>query len=280
LYVGSDTDAFARISRLLNRLATVSLMMKPASTETPGQDAALLLHAYFDGELDPANAVSVKQQVDADPRLAGELANISALQKVLRARFPREPIPANLQTRINAATGLHRRLGRPTWAAMAASILLAVVLSSGSTWVALRAPQADQTITEIVDGHVRSLMSATPIDVASSERHIVKPWFNGRLPQSPQVLDLSSEGFPLIGARIDVIGAVPVPTLVYGRRLHKISLTAVPTSSSLPDVMTSRSVNGYNVVSWSSGQITYWAASDLNVRELEEFAKLFKSSPG
>jgi anti-sigma factor RsiW len=255
--------------------------MKPASTETPGQDAALLLHAYFDGELDLANALAVKQQVDADPRLAGELANISALQKVLRARFPREPIPANLHARIDAATGLHRRLGRPTWAAMAASILLAVALSSGSTWVALRAPQADQTITEIVDGHVRSLMSATPIDVASSERHIVKPWFNGRLPQSPQVLDLSSEGFPLKGARIDVIGSVPVPTLVYGRRLHMISLTAVPSSSSsLPDVTTSRSVNGYNVVSWSSGQITYWAASDLNVRELEDFAKLFQSSPG
>jgi anti-sigma factor RsiW len=265
---------------LLTGITTVTLMMKPPNTEPAAQDSALLLHAYFDRELDPTNALSVKQQVDADPRLAGELANISALQKALRARFPREPIPVNLQTRINAATGLHRSLGRPTWAAMAASIVLAVVLSSGSTWVALRAPQADQTITEIVDGHVRSLMSATPIDVASSERHIVKPWFNGRIPQSPRVLDLSSQGFPLIGARIDVIGSVPVPTLVYGRRLHKISLTAVPTSSTLPDVMTSRSANGYNVVSWNSGQTTYWAASDLNVRELEEFAKLFQSSPG
>jgi anti-sigma factor RsiW len=77
-----------------------------------------------------------------------------------------------------------------------------------------------------------------------------------------------------------VIGAVPVPTLVYGRRLHIISLTAVPTSSSLPHVMTTRSINGYNVVSWRSGQIAYWAASDLNASELEDFAKLFQSSPG
>jgi anti-sigma factor RsiW len=71
-----------------------------------------------------------------------------------------------------------------------------------------------------------------------------------------------------------------VPTLVYGRRLHFISLTAVPTSSSLAQAMTTRSVNGYNVVSWSSDQITYWAVSDLNARELEEFARLFQSAPG
>ena len=75
---------------------------------------------------------------------------------------------------------------------MAASILLAAALSSGSTWIALRAPQGDQTAIEIVDGHVRSLMSQRPTDVTSSERHTVKPWFNGRIPQAPQVLDLSA----------------------------------------------------------------------------------------
>jgi anti-sigma factor RsiW len=255
-------------------------MMKPTGTETPGPGSSLLLHAYFDGELDTASALSVKRQIEADPRLAAELANISALQKVLRTQFPREPVPGNLRARINAATGWSRWFGRPTWAAMAASVLLAVALSSGSTWMALRAPQADQTVTEIVDGHLRSLISQKPTDVVSSERHVVKPWFNGRIPQAPRVIDLSSAGFPLMGARIDVIGSVPVPTLVYGRRLHVISLTAVPKSSSLTPAMTARSVNGYNVVTWSTDQITYWAASDLNVRELEEFAKLFQSSPG
>jgi anti-sigma factor RsiW len=255
-------------------------MMKPAGTETPGHGSALLVHAYFDGELDTASALSVKQQIDSDPRLAAELASISALQKVLRTQFPREPVSGNLRARIAAATGLNRGLARPTWAAMAASVLLAVALSSGSTWIALRAPQDDQTFTAVVDGHLRSLMSQKPTDVTSSERHTVKPWFNGRIPQAPRVLDLSAAGFPLIGARIDVIGAIPVPTLVYGRRLHVISLTAVPRSSSLPAAMTTRSVNGYNVVSFSTDQTTYWAASDLNARELEEFARLFASAPG
>jgi anti-sigma factor RsiW len=255
-------------------------MMKTVGTETPGNCSPLLVHAYFDGELDAATALSVKEKIDADPRLSAELASISALQKALRAQFPFEPVSANLRTRIAAATGLGRRYGRPTWTAMAASILLAAALSSGSTWIALRAPQGDQTAIEIVDGHVRSLMSQRPTDVTSSERHTVKPWFNGRIPQAPQVLDLSAAGFPLMGARIDVIGSIPVPTLVYGRRLHVISLIAVPRSSSLATVMTTRSVNGYNVVSWSTDQITYWAASDLNYRELEEFARLFASTPG
>jgi anti-sigma factor RsiW len=255
-------------------------MTKRVGAATRGQDPALLVHAYFDGELGLMNALAVKQQIDADPRLTAELSSISALQKVLRVRFPREPISVNLRSRIHAATGLGRVRRRPTWAAMAASILLAVALSSGTTWIALRASQADQAITEIVDGHMRALMAQTPTDLTSSERHTVKPWFNGRIPQAPQVLDLSAEGFPLLGARIDVIGSIPVPTLVYGRRLHIISLTAVPTTSHLASGTTRRSVNGYNVMRWSSNGTTYWAASDLNVRELEDFAKLFQSSPG
>jgi anti-sigma factor RsiW len=256
-------------------------MVKLPGTETPDQASALLLHAYFDGELDTASALSVKQQIDADPKLAAELANISALQKALRTKFPREPVSSSLRARITAGIGFNRqRLGPPTWAAMAASILLAIALSSGSTWMALRAPQADHTMTEIVDGHLRSLMSQRPTDVTSSERHTVKPWFNGRIPQAPRVIDLSPAGYPLMGARLDVIGSVPVPTLVYRRRLHVISLTALRKSSSASDEMTTRTVNGYNVVSWSSGNTTYWAASDLNVSELQEFARLFQSAPG
>src|ERR1700737_46848 len=133
-------------------------MMKPADTETPKQDFTLLLHAYFDGELDTASALSVKQQIDSDPRLAAELASISALQKVLRTQFPREPVSVNLRARMAAATGLNRRLARPTWAAMAASVLLAVALSSGSTWIALGAPQNDPQAPSVCERPLRSVV--------------------------------------------------------------------------------------------------------------------------
>jgi anti-sigma factor RsiW len=116
-------------------------------------------------------------------------------------------------------------------AALAASLLLAVALGSGSTWFVLRPGADDRTTAAAVDAHVRGLMAARPTDIESGERHMVKPWFNGRIPQAPRVVDLKQEGFPLLGARIDVIGAAPVPTLVYGRRRHVISLSAVPDSA-------------------------------------------------
>jgi anti-sigma factor RsiW len=82
----------------------------------------------------------------------------------------------------------------------------------------------------IVDAHLRALMASQPIDVASSDQHTVKPWFNGRIPQAPRVVDLAKEEFPLVGGRIDVIAENPVPSLVYAHRKHLISLTAVPDS--------------------------------------------------
>ena len=108
----------------------------------------------------------------------------------------------------------------------------------------------------------------------------MKPWFNGRIAQAPRVIDLASEGFPLVGARIDVIGTKPVPALVYGRRLHVISLSAIQMADAPTDPTLRRSINGYNLVSWNDGGVTYWAASDLNPAELVTFAKLFRAAPG
>ena len=257
-------------------------MMPPAGAAPLQQEPALLVHAYLDGELDLANALAVKQQIDADPSLAAELASASALQKMLRDRFPREPVPAHLRSRINAALGLTSRwASRPTWQALAASVLLAVAVSSASTWLAVRGPIGDPVVEEVVvDGHLRALMASKPTEVTSSERHMVKPWFSGRISQAPRVVDLASEGFPLVGARIDVIATKPVPALVYNRRLHVISLSAIQTAAAPTDPTFRRSINGYNLVSWSDGGVTYWAASDLNPAELITFAKLFRAAPG
>ena len=114
-----------------------------------------------------------------------------------------------------------------------------------------------------------------PVDVANSDRHVVKPWFNGRIPQAPRVVDLTAQGFPLLGARIDVIERKPAPTLVYGRRLHKISLTALNGAVRLD---AKRTDHGYNNASWNDGEVTYVAISDLNSGELNTFAKLFATA--
>jgi anti-sigma factor RsiW len=237
-----------------------------------------LVHAYLDGELDPANTIAVGQEIERNPRLARELASASALQRALREHFPLQPVPPALRARIDAAIGRSSRRLRPSWATLAASVLVAMTLSSVSTFLLLRAPAGDAVLTEVVDSHMRSLIAAAPLDVTSSERHVVKPWFNGRIPQAPRVIDLKADEFPLIGARIDVIARTPVPTLVYKRRLHTISLVALPASRPI-QTSSGRSENGFNVVHWIDGETSYVATSDLNAAELNTFAKLFRAAP-
>ena len=174
---------------------------------------------------------------------------------------------------------MRRRWTRPSWQALAASIAIAFVLGGGSTWAVLRPAAGDRTAAAVLDGHMRGLMAPHPTDMNSSERHTVKPWFNGRIPQAPRVVDLAQEGFPLIGARVDVIDNAPVPTLVYGRRLHIISLSAIPDEGRGGGPAARRSINGYNVVSWRESGVSYWAVSDLGVGELETFAQLFRQAP-
>lgn len=245
----------------------------------PSDDAVLLVHAYLDGELDPANALAVERQIANDPAVAAERARIEALRAALRGKFPREPLPANLRLRIDAAFGLQRRQSGPSWRALAASVVLATVLASGSTWLALRQPPGDPTADAVLSDHLRALMAPQPVDVASSDRHTVKPWFSGRIPQAPRVVDLAPDGFPLVGGRIDVIGGAPVPTLVYRARAHLISLMAVPAPGRGNETPARRVIDGYNLVRWVSDGVSYWAVSDVAAGDLERFARLFQAAP-
>ncbi|MFL6305735.1 MAG: anti-sigma factor family protein [Candidatus Sulfotelmatobacter sp.] len=245
----------------------------------PSEDQIQLVHAYLDGELDPFHSLAVEQQIAADPRLATEFARAKAIGSALRTHIHREEVPAGLRRRI-AAIAPARRSPRPTWSALAASVMVAVGLSAGSTFFALRLAPDSYLRSEIVDSHVRSLIASTPTEVSTSDRHAVKPWFNGRIPQAPRVVDLHDAGFPLIGARIDVIATTPVPTLVYKRRQHVISLVAVPASIS-PTILTSTHHDaGYKTVQWADATTTFFATSDLNAEELAAFSKLFREASG
>src|SRR5436189_5767687 len=121
----------------------------------------------------------------------------------------------------------------------------------------------------VVANHMRALMAPQPVDVGSSDRHTVKPWFNGRIPEAPRVIDLSQEGFPLVGGRVDVIGRTPVPTLVYRRRQHLISLMTVPAGRSAMELPSERTIAGYHIVTWMQDGVTYWAVSDVAMADLE-----------
>ena len=242
-------------------------------------NSVLLIHAYLDGQLDPVNALGITQQMERDPALAAEAERVKTLQQLIRERLPREDAPPGLRARIEASVaGAGRQHTQLSWRALAASVALTAMVATSSTWLVVGSQQPTVVADALVSDHIRSLIAPQPVDVVSSDRHTVKPWFNGRIPNSPRVVDLAKEDFPLIGGRIDVVGQAPVSTLVYRHAKHVISLTAMPTDSRFELEKTPRAVNGYNVVHWVDNGVSYWAISDLEAKELEEFAQLFRTS--
>jgi anti-sigma factor RsiW len=248
------------------------------------EDPTLPIHAYLDGELDPTNALAVEKRMATDPALAAECERIEALQRLMRELLPREAAPPGLRARVEAAVGMRRPRSRLehtqfSWRALAASIVVTAVIAGSSTSMLLSPSRSDLARDGVVDAHIRSLMASQPIDVASSDRHTVKPWFNGRIPQAPRVVDLAKQDFPLVGGRVDVVNEVPVPTLVYRHAKHIISLTAIPASGRANSAPVPSAISGYNMDRWTEEGVTYWAVSDVAPADLEKFAELFRTTP-
>jgi len=240
-------------------------------------DPTLVVDAYLDDELDLAHVLELEQRFASEPALAQERDRVQALRALMHDRLPREVAPQGLATRIESAAGLRRTPSRPSWSALAASVALAAVFGSGATQLALHAATGNPDMNTVIDSHLRALMAPAPTDVSSSDRHTVKPWFAGRITQAPRVVDLTNEGFPLLGGRIDVVGRNPVPALVYRHRQHLISLTAVPDNGR--GGAQTRTIAGYNVLAWTDNGVRYWAVSDLGSGDLDTFAKAFQASP-
>jgi RNA polymerase sigma factor (sigma-70 family) len=254
----------------------------PVADPPAPDDPVLLIHAYLDGELDPAAALDIERRMAADPALAAERRRVEALRRRLQD-LPREDMPPDLRAKVERAVGLPRGPRRPTWMALAASILVSASLASGLTWLALDQPRLTTeaapaaTRDAILAAHVRGLMAPSPADVLSTDRHTVKPWFAGRIADAPRVIDLAESGFPLVGGRVDVVGRAPVPTLVYRRREHLISLTAVRAPGASAASPSRSSANGYNVVTWAQDGVAYWAVSDVMASDLLEFMHRFST---
>jgi anti-sigma factor RsiW len=155
------------------------------------------------------------------------------------------------------------------WLRRVAVLLLACGVTAAVTALVM-SRMADTAALErdVAAAHVRSLLQESPIQIASSETHVVKPWFAGRLDFAPSVRDLTADGFPFAGARLDFIGERRVAALVYRRRLQVVNVFLWPASDSTDSAPRDLVHRGYNMVSWSRSGIVYWAISDLNVAEL------------
>ncbi len=253
----------------------------------PRPDDRILLHAALDGELDAVDMVAIEARLAADPALAAEYARLVALRDAIGARVPRARAPESLRARVMAmsqAPGLAKpkataRLPRfaATYRSLAASLIVGIVLGAGMTARFVWRPADDDVQSAIVAGFVRGRLSGQPVDVATSDRHTVKPWLAGKIANATTVVDLQADGFPLVGGRIDVVGNLPVATLVYQRREHQIALSEMPASggdgSGAPR---SGTRGGYSLVEWRDGERLFAAVSDLPPAELEAFGAAFR----
>jgi anti-sigma factor RsiW len=243
------------------------------------------LTGYLDRELDERAAGEVEahlgQCVTCSARLERERRLCTAVQAHLPPLRAPDRLRSSVRTlvRAQARRSQARRAWLPTWAATAAALLLGV--AGGWQLATWRAPRGDGSdlAAQVVAGHVRSLEGAHLTDIASSEHHTVKPWFAGKLDFSPPVPDFTTEGFPLIGGRLDYLGERQVAALVYGRRQHFINLFVWPSrdSNALPAAASRR---GYHLVHGAASGMTYWAISDLNESELSQFAQLVAADLG
>ena len=245
-------------------------------------DDRLLLNALADGELDAATAMALERRIAAEPTLAAEFDLIAALKDRV-AGLDRPPVSADLKARVaalgNAGAAAPQRTATfvAGWRAMAASVLVTAVLASGATVVVERRHPGFSMEDAIAGSHRRSLLAANPVDIASSDRHTVKPWLDAKLGISPPATDLAILGYPLVGGRVDVLGAKAVPTLVYRHNEHLITVVAVPGSHAETQA-TVEFAGGYNMVRWNSGGFSFWAVSDLEPGELQGFVTDYRSA--
>ena len=155
---------------------------------------------------------------------------------------------------------------------------VSAIAASGLFAIVLRNDDEQRLDSEIVSAHLRSLQLGHLIDVVSTDQHTVKPWFNGKLDVSPPVIDLTAQGFMLIGGRLDYVDARAIGAVVYRRRAHVINLFVAQTSHAERRTAKIETIQGFNIRSWSDHGLNFWAVSDIGVDELTEFGEKFEAS--
>ena len=236
-------------------------------------DHELLLGGLIDNELDAANVAMVEAHVARCDDCREELERLQALRNLLRIDGVRHPMPEVLFERIArlpdlAPTPVNDN-GLPSWLAPG----LAGAVAASLAMVTLLPPGAQSIVDEeIVSSHVRSLQPGHLTDVQTTNQHIVKPWFNGRIDFSPPVPELADQGFPLAGGRLDSIDGKTVAALVYHRRLHTVNLFVWPAKNAADRSFVK---DGFAVTEWSRSGLRFAAVSDIPPAELQQFESLF-----
>lgn len=235
--------------------------------------ASALLEMYLDNELDRDAAREVEKHLDECANCRDALTKLDDVRLALRDVSLRYVAPNALRERLFKQSPAMTRIHRQNWLAIAASWVVA--FSAGGIFFSLghhHTDSGDQTIRDAFASHWRALAATSPVDVISTDRHTVKPWFEGKLSQAPDVRDFADQGFALVGGRIDYLGDKRVPALVYKHGQHLIDVFVLPAAGA-PSSETMKE-NGYELHTIAMGDQRALVVSDMDEHEFGVFAGL------
>jgi anti-sigma factor RsiW len=249
-------------------------------------EMVLLVQAEFDGELDAAQAATLAAHRAQCPVCQAAGRTLAQARELMR-EAPYLPLPDAVRRRVLARLDAAQPVQAPPqhlWSRLRAWWGAGIGFGLGAACAAalsllILLPAAPDLTQEVVAGHIRALQPGHLEDVVSTDRHTVKPWFDGRLDFAPPVKDLAAVGFPLKGARLDYLGSRAVAALVYQRDKHVIDLFVWPVAGGVGGTRATTERHGYNVVHWNWNGMALWAVSDIEPSQLRAFAKAWERSP-
>jgi anti-sigma factor RsiW len=255
-------------------------------------EAEVLIHALIDGELDAGHARDVEAHVAGCADCSKKLADLRSMRQAIAAADLKEAAPPQLRARIEAAlpapppstasaasSGLGARLNRRFFiGGFGMGTVLSGAVAAALVLAVLRDDDTQKLTSEVVSAHLRSLQPGHLTDVETSDQHTVKPWFNGKLDVAPPVIDLTAQGFTLLGGRLDEINGETVGAIVYRRRNHIINLFVAESLGGKQQNAVAAVRHGFNVRHWTEGSLSFWAVSDINAAELSEFEQKFSAA--
>jgi anti-sigma factor RsiW len=240
-----------------------------------------LLPQLIDGALGPMRRLFVTRHLAHCAGCSAQLEELQSMQAAIRSNLPYHRAPPGLAARIGAmlprdeVPAPSRSWLRMPAFAFTGTGLVGALAGVALTLVVLGGRPSDNAVEQsVIASHIRSMMADHLTDVLTSDQHTVKPWLSARLDVSPSVRDLKDEGFPLVGGRLDYVDGHAAAAVVYRHAKHVINLFAWASPGKPDTSFHDESRQGFNIVTWCRGGITYYAVSDVEADQLAEFAKL------
>jgi len=242
-------------------------------------EAEILLQALIDGELDAGHAREVEAHVATCAKCGALLTDYREMSKAVANAGAGYTAPLELRRSIEASLpSAQQPSRRAVLRGFAFGSAVSAIAATGLVAIVLRNDDEARIQSEIVSAHLRSLQAGHLTDVVSTDQHTVKPWFNGKLDVAPPVVDLTAQGFTLIGGRLDYVDARALGAVVYRRRSHVINLFVAQTANTEHRAAKTETVQGFNIRRWSERGLNFWAVSDLARDELADFGERFEAA--